>query len=166
MTTNFLWAQGTNGLIASEFTLLGNTSELASLASGSLIVSSVSGTSGVFNNTNTGQAEFGEVFLVLGSIGSSLSAGANITGWFLQSPDGGTTFESTTLQPARVPDFQIDLASATVASGQAFRANGNGPGGAVELPALPFKVLVLNNTGQGLNASGNSLKCAPFAEQY
>jgi hypothetical protein len=49
MVANFLWNPGTSnvGLTATAFTLMADTSELASLTSTSYVVSSVSGTSGV-----------------------------------------------------------------------------------------------------------------------
>jgi hypothetical protein len=161
MATNFLWDAGTsnNGLLTSAVTL--QSTEMNSLANASLIVSSVGGASGVFTNSNTAQALLGEIYLTLGAIGTALSAGANLAGWFLTSPDGGTTYESTTVQPARPPDFWVPLPATTISGGTTFKAVGP-----IGIPALEFKVLVMNNTGQALAASANTIKLAPVAVQY
>ena len=169
--TNFLWTPGgsNSGLLASAITLLGNTSELSGLvnstsASTGLVTSSVNGSSGLFTNANTAQAIWGEIFLTLGAIGSALSAGANIAGWFLTSPDSNTTLEATTLVPPRSPDFIIPLPATTISASAtiAYKAPG-----LVRIPSLQFKVLVQNNTGQTLaNSSNNVLKLAPIAVQY
>ena len=167
MVTNFLWYQGTsnNGLLTSAFNLM--TTEIESLTTGSVIISSVGGASGVFSATQTGQAIFGDIFFSFGNpgIASALTAGACIAGWFLTSLDGGTTFEITTAAPPRAPDFIIPCPATTIAAGAApFKATG-----LVRLPALEFKVLIQNNTGQTIGNGSTTvpyLKLAPVAMQY
>ena len=161
MATSFLYNSGTsyNGLLESAFAL--ETTELNGLTNSSVAVSSVGGTSGVFNQSNTAQAIWSELFLTLGAVGSALSAGANIAGWFVQSFDGGTTFEQSSVAELRPPDFIIPLPATTVSGGSIYKA-----AGLVRLPALPFKVMLQNNTGQTLAATANTLKCAPIAVQY
>ena len=107
MTTDFLWNPGTgnNGLTAAAKTLLADTSELASLAHNTYVVSSVSGASGVFTNNDTGKAVLAELFLTLGSIGSSLNFGADVAGWFLRSYDGGTTYEQIHAVRSKIRNF-------------------------------------------------------------
>jgi hypothetical protein len=163
-TANLLWNPGTsnNGLTASAFTLMADTSELTNLTNGTYIVSSVSGTSGVFSNVNSAQAMWGQIFLTLGAIGAALLPGGNLCGWFLRSWDGGTTFENpgATTQPSRTPDFIVPLPGTTIAGGAVYAASG-----LVMLPALKYKVGVVNIAGQTLAASGNLLRCAPMNMQ-
>ena len=104
MATNFLWYAGTsnNGLVVPAFNLF--TTEMNSLASGSGIVSSVGGSSGVFNNANWGQAMWCELFFFAGAPAITTVSPAALAGWWITSPDGGTTYEPTTTTPARPPD--------------------------------------------------------------
>ena len=158
MSTPFLWDTGTgnNGLLESAVTLLGNTSELASLANGSAVTSSVSGASGVFNNSLTGAAIWGEIAITLGAIGSALSANATLSGWFLRSRDGGSTFDAT--PPVKPPDFIIPLPATTISAATDW------PAWALTLlPSVPFMVYLVNNSGQALAASGNTLVVGPVA---
>lgn len=165
MVTNFLWDSGSSndGLLTSVVTLM--TTELESIASGDGIVSSVNGSSGLFNQGNTGQGIWSELFYNVGSNSTepTFTAGANLAGWFLTTPDG-STFESTTEAPPRSPDFIIPLYVGTVAADQVFKADG-----LVLLPALPFYVFIQNNggvtTGDGATTAP-FLKAAPIAMQY
>jgi hypothetical protein len=164
MATNFLWYAGSsnNGLlIASPLTLL--SSEFDNLASTDTALSSAGGSSGLFNNSNTGQGMICDVFLTLGTISSALSAGANLSGWWIESPDSGSTFEHTVTNSAlaRPPDFIIPLPATAITGGWQYK--GAGP---VMVPALPFYVFVQNNTGQEFAASGSTLRLAPYAMQY
>lgn len=161
MATNFLYFSGTtnNGLLATAFNL--QSTELNTLTNTSIAVSSVGGTSGVFNQSNTSQAIWGKLFLTLGAIATALTAGANIAGWFVESYDGGTTFEQSSAAESRPPDFIIPLPAAAISAGAIYQA-----AGLVRLPALPFKVMLQNNTGQSLASSANTLKLAPIAVQY
>jgi hypothetical protein len=153
---NGLFNTGTSnsGLIASLLSL--QTTELNALANGALIVSSVGGSSGKFTNADTGAAKFGEIHFTLGTV-TTMSAGANLSGWFLQSNDSGSTYESLTVVPPRPPDFIVPLDATT--GNKIYKAAGQ-----VRLPALQFKVLVQNNSGQSFTATGNTLKLAPIAE--
>jgi hypothetical protein len=143
-----------SGNLVSAFNL--QSTELNALANTAVIVSSVGGTSGKYTNSNTGQARQGEIFLTLGAIGLALSAGACISGWFLQTPDSGTTYESTTVVPPRSADFIVPLPATTIGAASVYKALGP-----VQLPALQFKVLVQNNTGQALAATLNTILLAP-----
>jgi hypothetical protein len=168
MATNFLWAGGTsnNGLVASSAVTL-MTTELESLTNGSVTVSSVNGSSGLFKNSSFNQAMWAELYLSLGNpgISSALSAGGNLAGWFLTSLDGGSTYESGSVAPPRPPDFLIPLPATTIAGGASpFKA-----AGLVLIPALEFYTLVQNNSGQTFGAGSTTppwLKAAPIAMQY
>jgi hypothetical protein len=155
VAANFLWNPGTsnNGLAATAFNLM--STELNSLTTGSYAVSS-----GTFSNTSSVQSIWAELFLTLGAIGSALSAGANIAGWFLQSYDGGTTYEQASVVPPRGPDFIIPLPVSTISAATVWLSNG-----LVLVPALKYKVGVQNNTGQTLASSANTIKAAPVNMQ-
>ena len=162
---NLLWqaGSGNNGLVATAVQLFhgtGASDEFYGLTTGSYKVSGTSGSSGVFTNSNTSQVIYGELFLTLGAIGSAISAGGNIAGWFLQSYDGGTTYEQGSgVAPSRPPDFVIPLPATTITSGWVYKA-----AGVVRLPPLNFKVAIQNNTGQTLSSdSVNYLRLAPIA---
>lgn len=151
------WAPGpgNTGLFAGPVTLL--SSELNSLASGSVAVSSVGGSSGLFNNTYTRQAVWARAVLTAGSSGA-VSTGGNISCWFLESLDGAT-FESTSVAPPRSPDIVFPAPASTLSSATLLSQ------GLVRLPTLRYKLLCQNNLGQGLTASGNSVAVAPLAVQ-
>lgn len=158
-TGTYLWDTGTsnNGLLTSVVTLM--TTEIASLSSGSVIISSVNGASGVFNTTNTGGAILGEIYFSEGNAGNTPVAGGNVTGWFLTTPDG-STYESITAVPPRAPDFIVPLPAGAITTAL-FKANG-----LVNIPALPFKVLIQNNSGANFGAGATTagyLKLAPVA---
>jgi hypothetical protein len=156
----FLWEPGSsnNGLYAATLTLL--STELNSLASSSVIVSSVGGTSGLFTNSNTHQVVWARGVLTLGSTAGGISTGGNLACWWLESVDG-STFESATAAPPRAPDVVFPLPAATLSGTNTFLSQG-----LVRAPALNFKVICQNNSGQTLNATGNTVVLAPEAVQY
>jgi hypothetical protein len=159
MTSPLVYDLGTsnNGLLtATALQLLGNTSELASLANGSGVVSSVSGSAGVFNNVNTAGGIWGPVQLTLGAISTALTAGAVVSGWFLKSLDNGSTFEA--YPPSVGPDFFIPLPASAITAGQKFPSWGD-----AKLPSVPFMVYVLNNATQAFAPTGNLLSIGPIA---
>ncbi len=143
-----------SGLLTTVISL--QTTELNALANAALIISSVNGSSGKFTNADTGQAKWGEIHFTLGTV-TTMTAGGNLAGWFLQSNDSGSTYESLTVVPPRPPDFIVPLDATT--GNKVYKAVGP-----VRLPALQFKVLVQNNSGQAFTATLNTLKLAPIAE--
>lgn len=175
MATNFLLATGTNGFIATPFFLInaasGNETGFSALANGSAVTSSVSGTSGVFTQTNSASAIWSDIFFNAGGAFTP-SLGGTLTGWFLESIDGGTTFEaaiatasSTVPAVSRDPDFVIQLDNAAYASGNMRIAR------AVRMPTGSYKTIVQNNSGAALFTGTtapnvNWIKCAPWAVQY
>jgi len=162
MATNFLEATGgsTAGYFSSVTTLI--SSELVSLAS------SLTTTSGsVFTSSGSfGQAIWGEVYIKWGGSVTPV-VGGNISGWFLRTPDGGTTFEtapSSALSLARSPDFIIPLSTLAYASGNICYA-----GGLIKMPWSPSKIFIQNNVGATLPSSATAytvIGLGPVAVQY
>lgn len=158
--TPFLWQPGAanNGLSAPALTLL--STELNAVASGAVALSSVGGSAGVFSNANTGQVIWSPLVLTLGSTAGAFQTGGNLSCWFLQSLDGAS-YESGAAAPPRAPDVVFPLPASALAATTTFLSQG-----LVRLPALRFKVLCQNNSGQTLNVSGNTVVLAPTAVQY
>lgn len=160
MPTNFLEAAGTNGFIATPFNLM--TTELNTLAIGANAVSSVGGTSGVFAQSNFASAIWGEIHFKSGGAFTPL-AGGYLAGWFLYSPDGGTTFEKVVAATdlPRIPDFVIPLFASAYASSDIAQAQG-----IVRMPWWSTKVYIGNRSGVALPSSGNVIQAGPVAIQY
>lgn len=155
------------GLIASAITVM--TTELNNLANGSSALSSVNGSSGVFNSTSFAQAVWADIFLNIGgpNLAGTLAAGANVAGWFLPSPDG-TVYEwsqGNTIAPPRPPDFIIPLPAATsLAAASIFKS-----AGMVLLNPTQQKLIIQNNSGQTLSPSTTAspyIKIAPYGMGY
>jgi hypothetical protein len=158
--TDFLWDSAVSGVVSgfivNPFDLM--TTELNGAGSGTTQVSSVGGAGGIFTSeTNFGQAIWGQIWFEPGAAMSPASGGF-LSGWFLTSPDGGSTFEAS--PPQRNPDFIVPL-PASVASGSLYAADG-----LVRLPAPDAKVALENNTTVSLPASGSHLKVGPVAVKY
>lgn len=166
MATNFLYASGTNGYLTAPISFM--TTELNTLTSGSAATSSVNGTSGVFSQSSLGSGIWGSLYFTAGGAFTPV-AGGNISGWFLLSTNGGTTFESAISTPSttvaalpRAPDFIIPFDNAALASGNIKWCQGR----RIILPAESYKIIVQNNTGVSFAASGNIISCGSIAEQY
>lgn len=161
MTTNFLeYSGGTNGFLTAPFNL--QTTELNALANGSNAVSSVGGTSGVFTQASWGNGIWGVADFVAGGAFTP-TAGGYLAGWFLFSPDGGTTFEkvvAATDMP-RSPDFIIPLFASAYASNDVSQSSG-----IFRIPFWSNKVYIANHSGVSLPATGNIIKGASVAIQY
>lgn len=161
MVANFLdYSGGTNGFLTAPFNLM--TTELNTLADGSSAVSSVGGTSGKFSQTSQGSGIWGVAhFLAGGAV--TPSAGGFISGWFLYSPDGGTSFEKTVSNTdlPRAPDFIIPLFNSAYAANDISQSSG-----LIRLPWWTYKLFVVSHLGVSLPASGNIIKLASVATQY
>lgn len=163
--TNFLDAAGTNGFIATPFNL--QTTELNAQTNGAASTSSVGGSSGKFSQTDFASGIWGLIWFISGG-SFTPTAGGVISGWFLQSTDGGTTFEALVSTPSttvaalpRAPDFIIPFDAAALASGNIKFCSG-----LVKLPWPSCKIVLQNNTGATLPATGNIVVCGPVATQY
>jgi len=168
MPTNFLNTAGTNGLIQAKFSLM--TTELNALGSGSGVISSVNGTSGVFTQSNYSNAIWAGVQLSGGGAFTP-TAGGFIAGWFLLSQDGGSTFENVIATPSttvmalgRTPDFIIPTyeGGAAWASGTVRSIQGR----FVKAPWESHKIYIQNLSGVALSASGHVLSATGVAIQY
>jgi hypothetical protein len=160
MPTNFLESAGTNGFLATPFNLL--STELNALATATSTASSVGGAGGVFTQTNYANAIWAEVYFQSG--GAFTPAAPNyLAGWFLFSPDGGTTFEATVSNTdlPRAPDFIIPLFVSAYATNSVSQASG-----LVRVPFWSNKVFINSHAGATLPATGNVIKAAPVAIQY
>jgi hypothetical protein len=163
MATNFLYAAGTDGFIATPFNL--QTTELNTLGSGNTVISSVGGTSGVFTQTNTAAAIWGVVSFLAG--GSFTPTGSPyLAGWFIVKADD-SHFEKlvSNTAPPRVPDFIIPLYASAYAANDISAAQGP-QGTLVQLPTCAFEVLIQNNSGVSLPSSSNKVILGPVAVQY
>lgn len=150
-TTTSLWAPGTSndGNYVALLTLA--TTELNSLTTGSYAISSVGGASGIYTNSNTGQAMFGIPIFTFG--GTVTPATPFILScWFLQSADG-TTFEDSSALLARAPDFVFAFSANAYASKTVIAPR-------VVVPALKWKLGVLSGVGATLASTGNTIKLA------
>ena len=157
---NFIHQTGTNGFLTgtSSGLALSSTSELASLGSSANFVCSK-----VLSQATTLSAQYGYVVLTIGS--SFLpAAGGNLAGWWMNSIDGGTTYESTAganLPMARSPDFIIPISTAGANNGSIYYANGP----IVPIPYGTFKVVVQNNFGVTMGTS-TYINLYPVADTY
>jgi hypothetical protein len=153
-----------NGSIIAPLTLTAGA-DLASLASGSAVTLTGGGAAGVSSQTNTGSGKTGLVYFQTVTAGFTPTAGGNISIWWLFSPDGGTTYETTPATasatvPAlpRPPDCIIPLDAAALGTAAV----------KVSLPCnLPygtFKAVVQNNSGAAFGAGNYTLKLVAFAE--
>lgn len=161
MATNFLeYSGGSNGFLTAPFNLM--TTELNTLANGSSATSSVGGTSGVFTQTSQGSGIWGAAHFKAGGAVTPL-AGGYIAGWFLYSPDGGSTFEFTVSNTdlPRPADFTIPLYASAYASGNFSQSSG-----IIRLPWWSYKLFVVNHAGAALPASGNVIQLGSVAIQY
>lgn len=155
---DFLYDPGTNGYIVAPFSL--QTTELNGLASAAVVLSSVNGVSGVFTQTSFGNAMWGYVSFKSGGVFTPVAGGV-LSGWWVNSPDGGTTFEKASAAIPRQPDFIIPLNASAYASSDIVYAPSP-----VLLPAPSCKVLLQNGAGVALPATGNVITAAPIAMRY
>ena len=85
--------------------------------------------------------------------GTAPAANTNMSVWYLQSIDNGLTYEdgSISIIPVRNPDLWLPLRNATTQR----------VGRDSICPIGPFRVLVYNQSGVALSASGNSGRLLP-----
>lgn len=153
---DLLYDTGTNGFIATL--TLTSGADLASLASGGAVTLTGGGAAGVSSQTNTGSGKRGYIVFKTVTAGFTPTAGGCISGWWLNSDDGGTTYESTPATPSttvpalpRPPDFIIPLDVAALGTSA---VKWSIP---CTLPEGTFKVLVQNNSGAAFGAGNYTM---------
>ena len=152
------WGAGnTNQLLQAVVSL--ETTELNAAANTDYYISSVIHGTGVVANTDTSQAQIGDLIFTSGGT-ISPTAGANISVWFLKYD--GTNYEgpcTSTTGPARAPDAVIPLPSGTsaVTTGVSYWSQGTH---SVVIPAYKFKVCAADFAGVSLPSTGNTITLA------
>lgn len=139
------------------------STELNSLASGSLVLSSVINSNGAFTNSGSGSAFSataangnGCPLLKLhlhATFSTTTTANSVIDGWFLGQPDSGTNIESgsASITPNRAPDFSFPVGGVSSIDIEQIVA--------APVSSYAIKTLVRNNgAGTSLGASGNFIK--------
>ncbi len=153
MPTNFLWA-GAGSYLAGPTNWL--TTELNALAvsSGNVLTAASAAVQ------NTLSYIYADVEFVAGSTYTPTANGF-LEVWFLISTNGGTNYEdgSATVAPGRFSDFQIPIRAGTTITPRAITRG-------ILIPPSFYKVIVRNQTGATLPATGNLLRFAAYAEQY
>jgi len=170
MATNFLeYSCGTNGWLTSPVTVM--STELGNgtgLASGSAATSSIAGP---WSQSSFGSAQWCLAYFTW-TTAFTPTAGGCLACWWLNSPDGGTNYETVVATasitvPAlgRSPDFIIPLYEGGASLGNTaplvkwcqapFR-----------YPWMTAKLLVQNLSGVALPATGNIIKIGSVADQY
>lgn len=153
MPTNFLW-----GTRQTAVSLL--TTELNSLAT-----ANGSAASSAVDLTASGW-QVGDIELLIASSSLAFTSASFVDVYFLISADGTnypkyTSGASHKLAYSNYRACSIAIHPATLSS-EAIYENVRG----ILIPSAKFKVVLINNTGQTLPSSGNTLKLYPTPEQY
>lgn len=144
--------------------------EASALTNGSAVTSSYWNGNGIFRQSNELlQALMGSIWLMTGTGTFLPVAGGVISGWWLPSIDGGTTFEtavdtaSTTVTPlARPPDFVIPLGATANTAGNLRFSSGRV---ITPPPESNCKVIIQNNSGTTMPATWG-IGLGPATFQY
>jgi len=152
----FIHHTGTNGF-GSAVSLMGST-DLNALSSGGTVTGSQK------QQSDFASAQRALLVLEVLTAGWNVSAGGNLTGWFLLSPDAGSTYEATitNVGPARVPDFIIPLPTVSPIAAGLYVSEGP----YILLPYGDFKTVILNNTGANTSSNNHTLKAYPVFDTY
>jgi hypothetical protein len=168
MPTNFLeYSGGTNGWLTSPVAFM--STEMNTLGNGSAATASVAGP---WTQSSLGSGQICMAFFEWTTTFTP-TAGGNLSCWWAQSPDGGTNYETVLATPSttvpalgRPPDFIIPLYEGGAALGAT-------AGTLVKFAMAPFlypwvktKLIVQNNSGVSLPASGNQILIGSVANQY
>lgn len=120
--------------------------EASAVTNGNTLLSSYfvgdNGTGGVLDQNDFSNAVYCDLVFIAGGAFTP-TAGGYLAGWFMESEDGGTSFEKNVANtaPPRAPDFILPLFAAAYAAGDRAWAKG------VLMPSCPCKILIQNNAG-------------------
>jgi hypothetical protein len=126
--------------------------EATNLIDGAALTSSYWNSTGIFRQSpsDINQALQGDIWFMCGGAGFTPGLNAHLDGWFLESRDGGLTFDSVLQTPSttvpaqiRTPDFSIPLDNAAYVAGNTSPMDGRS---VINLPTVPFKVRIQNNS--------------------
>ena len=143
--------------------------EASALTNGSALTSSYWNGNGIVTQAQLAQAIQGDIWFEFGGAFTP-AAGGFLSGWFLPTFDGGTTFETTGIATAsstvpaisRSPDFIIPLDNAAYAAGNIRYCQGRF---IAPIPPTGFKTLIQNNSGVTMPSTW-AVFLAPWAIQY
>lgn len=158
MTTQFLWDSGTNGYQATL--TLTATSDLSNVANAAYVT--LAGNSGsLWTQTNTKNCMWGYVWLTTSATaGWTPTAGGNIAGWWLLSPDG-SALENLNTAEGRPPDWIIPFSANALSTSKVYTSQ------LIRVPPYSFKTLIQNNSGVATSTqTDNTLTLGVVAERY
>ena len=138
------------------------TTELNSLANGSVAISSGAMTPGSTTNLTSG-VMYGDLWFTLGSSSSALVSGSFVAVYFLPAINGSNYPKQSSTNFAK-PNYLVGyiyLYPATLSSEVIREGILNVP-----IPNVPFKVILENHFGVALPSSGNTLDLYPQFIQY
>ena len=168
---NFIHNVGSGGGFFSTKRVVTWSTSLNGLASGSRAISDTTADTGLFSQSSFSSAPYGTAFFTTVTTGWTPTPGGTFACWFLQSTDGGTTFEvesrttptATVPAVARAPDFLIPVytGGTAISAGDILFAQNPFP-----IPYLSCKLIVQNMTGANLAAQAHTLTIAGLADTY
>ena len=160
MSNRTAWTAG-NGAGLTWTTLI-NSADMASMATGASVLSSVSG---IANGTNLDQ--FMSISAQLAISSSAVAAGANLAFWLADLQSDGSTYgdglltagtPSTSFTPGWNPIAVIPLYAST-------RATLVGSVNNIIIPPKTFAVIIQNNSGFSLTSGTQTVKYITYNQQ-
>lgn len=158
----FTYTTGTTGGFYVTPFSVSSTGDLASLANGST-TTLAGGTA--YTQAGWSSSIWGQVIVKFAATNWTATAGAYIQGWWLESYDGGTNYEtlgttssSTVPSLPRPPDFIVPLDAANGSAAVKWSS-------LIRLPPAQTKIVVQNMAGATIGTGTHTVFLAPFAIQ-
>lgn len=162
MAGNFLETSGTSGFITAPTSVV---IALTGLTNGSSATSTT-----IFSQSTIGNALKCMAYFTVVTLGFTPTAGGVLTGWWLLSTDGGTTFETLVSTPSatvpalpRSPDFLIPVYEGGTALAAGNIKFAQGP---FIYPYLGAKVVLQNLSGATLGVGVHLLNIGGVVDGY